>query len=335
MTYAGARGNTEVQMAQAIHFLLHQEQLHPAIALLQEKLSDIEKKGHVQLKVANSIWPHVEYPLLKDYLALVKQYYDVEIFTVSYEDSETARHTINAWVEKKTEYKIRELVASGILNSLTRLILVNAIYLKGNWVSQFDKRLTRNAPFWVTPAEQVQTPMMKKVDEFSYGESDDLQILELPYAGYELSMIVLLPRNVDGLRELEERLTAENLPKWTNILEPMDVEVLLPRFKITFPFRLDEMLKSMGMEDAFDSDGADFSGMDGTKFLYIGAVLHKAYVSVNEKGTEAAAATAVEMSFGGFSPSPPSFRADHPFIFLIRENSTGSILFLGRVVNPV
>jgi len=332
MTYAGARGNTEAQMAQALHFLLDQEQLHPAFALLEAKLSDIGRKGHVQLRVANALWPQKGYALLEEFLALTKQYYGVLITTVDYGDEETTRRTINAWVEEKTENKIQNLIPPGMLDISTFLVLVNAIYFKGNWASQFDQRLTHDAPFRVTPDEQVQVPMMTQKHEFRYGEDDGLQILELPYAGDDLSMVVLLPREIDGLTELEERLTVENLGRWTKNLRQREVQVLLPRFEITFPFRLDDTLKSMGMVDAFGN--ADFSGMDGTKSLFIGAVLHKAFVVVNEEGTEAAAATAVIMAMG-LSSLPPVFRADHPFVFLIRENSTGSILFLGRVVRPV
>jgi len=334
MTYAGARGNTAVQMAQALHFLLDQEQLHSAFAWLEAKLSDVGRKGQVQLKVANALWPQEEYDLLEEFLALTKQYYGVLITAVDYGDPETARGTINAWVEEKTENKIQELIPPGILDALTSLVLVNAIYFKGNWASQFDQSRTRDAPFWVTPDEPVQVPMMDQEHEFRYGESDGLQILELPYAGDDLSMVVLLPRKIDGLPELEERLTVENLTRWTKNLRPRGVQVFLPRFEITFPFRLDDTLKLMGMVDAFGGD-SDFSGMDGTKLLYIGAVLHKAFVAVNEEGTEAAAATAVIMIAKCLPPPPPVFRADHPFIFLIRENSTGSILFIGRVVNPL
>ncbi|CAG0935488.1 antithrombin III [Thermoflexales bacterium] len=332
MTYAGARGNTAVQMAQALHCLLEQEQIHPAFASLEAQLSDIGRKGHIQLKVANALWPQVGYPFLEAFLALTKQYYGVRITAVDYGDAETARGIINIWVEEKTENKIQELIPPGLLDALTTLVLVNATYFKGNWASQFDQGRTSNAPFWVTSDKPVQVPMMTQEHEFRYGESDGLQILELPYAGDDLSMVVLLPQEIDGLTQLEDSLAVENLGLWTRNLWETEVLVSLPRFEIAFPFRLDDTLKSIGMVDAFGGS-ADFSGMDGTKSLFIGAALHKAFVAVNEEGTEAAAATAVTMARGLPTP-PPSFRANHPFIFLIRENHTGSILFLGRVVNP-
>jgi len=328
MTYAGARGNTADQIAQALHFPLEQEALHQAFASLEAKLNDTERKGHVQLKAANALWPQEGYPFLAEFLTLTKQYYGALITAVDYSDTETARRTINTWVEQKTENKIKELIPPDILDPLTCLVLVNAIYFKGNWANRFDPNLTRDAPFWITPDVEVQVPMMTQEREFRYGESDGLHVLELPYAGDALSMNILLPKEINGLARLEERLTIQNLARWTQKLWSTKVHVFLPKFKITFPFRLDDTLKSMGMVDAFGN--ADFSGMDGTRSLLIGAVLHKAFVDINEEGTEAAAATAVIMSRG------PAlvFRADHPFVFLIRENCTGSILFLGRMVNP-
>jgi len=333
MTYAGARGKTETQMAQALHFSLEQEQLHPAFALLEARFSDIGRKGHIQLRVANALWPQKGYAFLKEFLALTKRYYGVLVTAVDYGAAETARRTINTWIEEKTENKIREMIPSSALDASTLLVLVNAIYFKGDWASQFEQSLTRDAPFWVAPGEQVEVPMMSKTCEYGYGEGDGLQVLELPYAGNDLSMVVLLPREIDGLAELEGRLTVENLGRWTKHLWQSEVQVSLPRFEITFPFSLNNALISMGMVDAFGD--ADFSGMDGSQVLYISAVLHKAFIAVNEKGTEAAAATAVMMRVLGVPSPPPVFRADHPFVFLIREKSTGSILFLGRVVNPL
>jgi serine protease inhibitor len=333
MTYAGARRDTEVQIAQALHFLLGQGQLHPSFASLEAKLGDIGSKGHIKLRVANTLWPQKGYALLEEFLALTKQHYGVLITPVDYGNAEAARHIINSWAEGKTEGKIKDLIPPGMLNVLTRLVLVNAIYFKGNWASQFDRNLTRDAPFWVTPDEQVQVPMMTQKYEFRYGECDGLQVLELPYSGDDLSMIVFLPTERDGMAKLEESMTEENLRRWIRNLWKTEVMVFLPSFEMTFPFRLDDTLISMGMVDAF-SKKADFSGMDGSKELYIGAVLHKAFVAVNEEGTEAAAATAIIPCKEPLS-SPPVFRADHPFVFLIRENSTGSILFLGRVLNPI
>jgi serpin B len=333
MTLAGARGDTETQMTQTLHLDLDRNRLHPAFAALESRLGTVKERGHVELRVANALWPHRGYPFLEEFLALVKQYYGVLITPLDYSKEKSAREAINAWVEDKTEGKIRDLLAPGVLNAMTRLVLTNAIYFKGDWAKQFDEGRTQDATFWVTAAEHVKVPMMSQVDTFGYSAREPgLQILELPYAGDDLSMIVLLPEKLDGIGELENALTVANLTRWTCDLRRMEVEVHLPRFKMSCQFELADTLKSLGIRDAFD--GADFSGMDGTKMLYIWAVIHKAYVDVTEQGTEAAAATAVVMAMRSLPLPPPVFRADHPFVFLIRENSTGSVLFLGRVMNP-
>jgi len=336
MTYAGARGETEARMARVLHITLDQEQLHPAVAALDSMIADVEKWGGVQLKVANALWPQQGYAFLEDYLTLLKTHYGVNVTPLDYRDEETARQTINAWVEEKTAEKIRDLIQPGVLDALTRLVLTNAIHFKGTWAHQFDKALTKDAPFWVTPTETVEAPMMAQKREFRYAERGQLQILELPYLGDDLSLIVLLPRAVDGLTELEERLTVDRLWDWTVLLRMQEVDVLLPKYRLEYRIELADMLRSMGMTDAFDANEADFSGMDGRMhWMSISAVIHQAFVDVNEEGTEAAAATAVAMQFIGVPSPPPTFRADHPFLFLILENFTRSILFLGRVTNPV
>jgi serpin B len=337
MTYAGARGKTERQMAHALHLPLGQKPLHPAFATLQARLQAVQDRGDVRLSVANALWPQEGYPFLEEYLALAEQHYGVRINAVDFAgDAEAARSRINAWVEEKTDNKICDMISPGVLSALTRLVLVNAIYFKGNWASQFDPALTGEAPFRITPDRQVPVPLMTQEGPFSYAEGDRLQILEMPYIGDALSMIILLPRQVDDLAELEDALSPETLDQWTTNLREREVQVFVPRFKITAQFRLDRALINLGMVDAFDMGKADFSGMDGLKaWLYIAAVLHKAFVEVNEEGTEAAAATAVVMKMRSLPLPPPIFRADRPFLFLIRENRTGSILFLGRVVNPM
>lgn len=336
MTYAGARGNTENQMAQTLHFTLHQKQLHPAFASLEAGLNAVQERGNIQLNVANALWPQKGYVFLEEFLALTKEFYGVLITPVDYNgDREAARAKINAWVEGKTANKIKDLIGPGILDVLTRLVLVNAIYFKGNWASQFNEKQTTDAPFWLASGESIETPLMAQQRSFRYAGYEGLQVLELPYIGDTLSMIVLLPNKIDGLVELESSLTVENLEKWIGHLWMTEVQVFLPKFKLSSQFRLDGTLKSMGMRDAFDMNKADFSGMDGKEnWLYIGAAIHKAFVEVNEEGTEAAAATAVLVLGKSISMPPPIFRTDHPFVFLIRDNPSGSILFFGRVVNP-
>jgi serine protease inhibitor len=335
VAYAGARGETERQMAQALHFTLDQERLHPAWAALQEELNAVAAGQDILLNVANALWPQAGCPLLEEYVALTQAHYGVPVTSLDYRDPQAACHAINGWVDEKTGHKIRELMQADDVNELTRLVLANAIYFKGNWASQFDRALTRDAPFWVTPADQLGVPTMFQKRPFRYAENEHAQILELPYAGEDLSMIVLLPRQRDGLAGLEDALDVETLETWTGHLRPQEVVVILPRFKLESQFRLDAALMSMGVVDAFDIDKANLAGIDGRDdWLYISAVIHKAFIDVNEEGSEAAAATAGVMSLLSVGPPLPAFRADHPFVFLMRDKRTGSILFLGRMVNP-
>lgn len=335
MTYAGARGETETQMARALHFDLGQEALHPAFAALQALLDAIQAGGDVQLSVANALWPHIDYAFLDSFLDLCKVHYGVSLTALDYRsDPEAARQHINAWAEEQTRGKIKDLIPPLIIDTLTRLVLTNAIYFKGNWAGQFDKARTKDAPFTVRPGQQVVVPMMAQKLECGYGEAEGVQVLELPYVGHALSMVVLLPTEVDGLAGLEAQLTPQALAQWTAQMRPTEVLVFLPRFKVEAVFQLDDALKALGIVDAFSDLRANFAGMDGAAWLVISAVLHKAFVEVNEEGTEAAAATAVVMALRAAARPQPIFRADHPFLFLIRENSTGSILFLGRVVDP-
>jgi len=335
MTYAGARGGTESQMARVMHFDIQQNDLHSAFASLQKVIADAETKGDIQLKIANSLWPQTDYPFLETYLKLVKEYYGVSITPLDYEnDAEAARQVINAWVEEKTEKKIRELIREGILNALTRLVLTNAIYFKGDWATQFDAEMTKKEDFW-SPQGQVKVPMMTRKDEYRYTATNELKILELPYKGNTLSMLVFLPRDKDGLPHLESQLTPAFLSKATTRMFERDVIVHLPKFKVEAAFTLKDALIALGMSDAFNDAKANFAGMDGNEnWLFIDCVLHKAFIDVNEEGTEAAAATAVVLGSRSLPPEPLIFRADHPFLFLIRENQTGSILFIGRVLKP-
>jgi serine protease inhibitor len=331
MTYAGARGNTGAQMARVLHFALDQDRLHPAFASVEARLGAVQDRGDVRLRVANSLWPQEGYPLLDEFLALTERFYGVVITPLDYNEPEVARRTINAWVEERTEGRIEGLIPPGTLLAL--LVLVNAVAFKGNWARQFDEGLTRDAPFWLTAKDQVRVPLMQQLGTFGYAQVDGLHILELPYAGDDVSMVVFLPSEIDGLAALEDSLNVESLNRWMGRLRASEVQVYLPRFEMRCGFRLGARLKAVGMTDAFD-DSADFSGIDGTLSLYISAVLHQAYVDVNEEGTEAAAATAVVMAPKGIPLPSPTFRADHPYLFLIRERTTGSILFLGRVVIP-
>jgi serine protease inhibitor len=339
MTYSGARNETARQMAQTLHFNLSPDKLPPAFAALIQNLDAIQQKGDVQLAVANSLWPQKGYPFLPDYLNLCRENYDTTIQPVDYrEHTEAARKIINDWVADKTNQKIVDLLARGTIGRSTRLILVNAIYFKGNWANPFETRLTKDEPFHLSAEKTRTAPLMQQTHNFGYAEFPGLQVLELPYAGNDLSMLVLLPREVNGLGDLEAKLTVKNLAAWTANLPRQKVKVFLPKFKLTSKFSLSGTLAAMGMPAAFNPRKADFSGMDGRTNLFISAVIHQAFVKVNEQGTEAAAATAVAIFGNAITENPPPipvFRADHPFLFLIRDNRNGAILFLGRVTNPV
>jgi serpin B len=337
MTLGGARGETEAQIVRALRFSAAPQKLHKAFAALQALVNGVQERGDVRLLVANALWPQERYALLEEYLSLVEQCYGAAVTPLDYQGAaEAARHTINSWVESKTEDKIKELIAPDVLGELTRLVLVGAIYFKGDWAYQFDPGLTRDLPFWLSPEEKVEVPMMSQTEELLYAEPRGLQVLALPYVGGELSMVVLLPSSKRGIELLEKSMTATKLLKWMDDLESREVNVLFPRFLLRFGCELSAALKALGMTDAFDGDLADFSGIDGREhWLSLSAAIHQAFIDVKEEGTEAAAATGMAFLAAGMPDEQPAmFRADHPFIFIIRENSTGSILFLGRVVNP-
>jgi len=338
MTYAGAGGNTKAEMKEVLHFPLDNEPLHACFYELTAQLQrDASSRAGYRLSIANRLWGQKGYPFNRTFLRLTKAHYDAELAQVDFEaDTEAVRQLINSWVEKKTERKIKDLLAPGVLDPLTRLVLTNAIYFKGDWAEKFDEEATENQPFYVTPDKTVDVPMMHQVTKCRYMENDDLQALDMNYKGDAVSMMVLLPKERDGLARLERSLSASQLKQWSESMQTRKVGVYLPKFKLESKFSLKKTLQAMGMIDAFDDMKANFSGMMDASAggLYISAVIHKAYVDVNEEGTEAAAATAVVMRLAAAPAEPPVFRADHPFIFLIRDNRSGSILFIGRMLNP-
>jgi len=292
LTYAGARAETAKQMAVVLHLSLEDEELHSAFAEIQTRLNAIQQGEKIELHIANSLWPHKKHPFLREYVKLARTFYQAEIIPVDYErNPESAIQRINSWVERKTNNKIKDIIA-GPLHPLTRLILANAIYFKGEWVSRFEKSATVEMPFYPRKNETVQVSMMQQTSDLNYGEDEILQVLEMPYTGSELSMVILLPRDIDGLHNVEEILTVDSLEKWSKNTSERPVEVYLPRFNMTFQFDLKNVLVALGMTDAFDKNKANFSGMDGyPNWSYIDFAVHKAFVDVNEEGTEAAAAT--------------------------------------------
>ena len=338
MTYAGARGNTETQMAQVLHFGKNQPRLHSAFGALQRQFDQANQQKGIELSLANALWAQQGHPFLPAFLNIGQGEYQASLKLVDFKTgAEAARGEINGWVAQKTKDKIRDILPLGSLDSSTRLVLANAIYFKGAWAEPFPKAETSPQPFHLTADRQADVPLMHHFDTVNYMENDLFQAVELPYAGHELSLVALLPRKVDGCGALESQLNAAFLSQCLVRMKSQKVELFLPRFKMESDFELGDTLGKMGMSDAFGPK-ANFSGMDGTQNLYISKVFHKAWVDVNEEGTEAAAATVVTMDFKGAPrkppPPPPVFRADHPFIFCIRDTRSGSLLFLGRLADP-
>lgn len=335
MTWAGARGETAEQMARVLHFERPPAEIHADFKRLIETQNEAGQKADYELSVANALWGQKGYGFLQEYLDLVENNYHAALREVDFDRAtEEARKTINQWVEDQTREKIKDLLKPGAIERGTTLILTNAIYFKGQWLLQFKEERTKDEPFTLLDGKEIDVPMMYQTDRFGYAEDDDVQVLELPYTGDDLSMVILLPKEKGGIGEIEKMLTVEKLDGWLADLRKRNVVVAVPRFKMTREFSLGNVLKSMGMPLAF-SGQADFSGMTGSRDLFISAVIHKAFVEVNEEGTEAAAATAVTMMRTAIPARPdPVFRADHPFIFMIRDVNSGAILFLGRVMNP-
>jgi serpin B len=337
MTYAGARGDTEKQMGRVLHLDQDQQKVHAAFGELQRQLAEASNQNGIELSVANSVWAQKGHPFLPAFLAVAKDNYLANVNQADFViEAEAARREINQWVARRTKEKIQNILPAGSLNGLTRLVLANAIYFKGIWAKPYNIAETSTQRFHVTTDRQASVPLMHHFDEIRYTENGDFQAVELPYKAGELSMVVLLPRQVDGCRDLENRLAPSFLARSLKEMRQQRVEIFLPKFKLESSFGLNDALARMGMPDAFGAN-SDFSGMDGTKFLYISGIFHKAWGEVNEEGTEAAAATVVVVAANAISkppPPPPVFRADHPFVFLIRDTRSGSILFLGRLSEP-
>lgn len=372
MTAEGARGQTAAEMGKVLHFpdiarrvgddaqLIPWQTalIHSGFAQLSRNLAGTPKKDtdRHELRIANALWGDQRYPFRQQFVESLKGAYDVGAVQPCdfIGNSEKERQRINGWVADQTNKRIENLLPPGSVNELTRLVLTNAIYFKADWLQKFDKRSTKPADFFTLAGGRVKTPMMSGTFEkarFAFigtgdarkslvtGTADNLRLVELPYKG-GLSMVLIAPDSVGGLPKLEAKLTTDNLAKWLGRLRAEDkVEVALPRFKFLTEYRLVDALKQLGMVRAFlppGPDGADFSGMSqsGNRELYIGGVYHKAFVAVNEEGTEAAAATGVTGLLGAPPKPPPQFIGNRPFLFLIRDPASGTILFMGRITDP-
>lgn len=335
MAYAGASDTTAAQIARALHLPADKPHLNEAFRDLTAQLNNPSKMDGLptyQLFVSNALWGQKDFAFKSSLLTLVENYYKAGFHQVDFGRPEAAREQINKWVSRRTKGKIENSIPSGVLNSTTRFMLTNSVYFKAEWFLQFDPAATKEGDFTLNQGAKVKVPLMKRREEYGYMENNVVQCLELPYWG-GLSMFVLLPRDTVGLGDLEKSLTSDRIAEWIRELRPAEVDITFPRFKCDASFDLVKTLQSMGVTDAFDAYEAVFSNITDERPLYISDVLHQAMVSVDEQGTEAAAASCIGGS-GGIVTSIKVFRADHPFVFFIRHNGTGEILFFGRVVDP-
>jgi serpin B len=339
MTYAGARNETAQQMTDTLQFMLEQERLHPAFNWLDAELAERgegaqgkDEEGF-RLNIVNAIWGQKDYTFLSDFLDVLAQNYGAGLRILDFiNETEKSRLTINDWVSDQTEGRIEDLIPQGTIDALTRLVLTNAIYFNAAWEYPFDDDMTADGPFYLLDGGQVIASMMKQTESFGYTDGEGYQAVELLYDGDELSMVILLPTS-GNFEAFEEGLQAQKVSDIIGGLQLAEVALTMPQFEFESEFSLKDTLAGMGMPVAF-SGAADFSGMTGTPDLCISEVLHKAFVSVDEAGTEAAAATAVIVGETAMPGQPVEVTVDRPFIFLIRDIETGAVLFVGRVLNP-
>jgi len=343
MTYAGARGVTAEEMAEVLHFALPSDRLHATFNALDQTIAarsrdfparnEDEEDSRVELNVVNQLWAQQGYGFLPEFLDLLAADYGAGLRLVDFtKDYEVARLAINDWVAEATKDRIKDLLPAGSLNELTRLVLTNAVYLKAPWDIPFEESLTTDDAFRLPDGSTITVPFMRQSETLGYAEAEAWQAVELPYKGNELSMVIMLPEDLD-LGVLIGRLDATSLEQMLATLAPETVNMSLPKFEARSELSLGDALRALGMQIPF-TDDADFSGMTGDRDLAVDSVIHNGFVSVDEEGTEAAAATAVVMRATSAPTDVKEFRADRPFIWMIRDVETGTVLFLGQVVDP-
>ncbi len=341
MLYAGSAGTTEQQIGDTFHFTLDQDTLHPAFNALDLALESRGEGAEGQdgegfrLNIANALWGEQEYTFLDTFLDVLAENYGAGMRLLDFKNKpEASRLTINDWVSHMTEGRIQDLIPQGLITTLTRLVLTNAIYFNAAWKAPFPEETTRDAPFYLLDGSEIQVETMSQQASFPVAERPDCLAVELPYDGGELSMVIMVPPE-GTFEKFEASLDSGKVQEIVDSLSLEHVQLQMPKFTFRSDFKIAQTLADMGMPIAFDPPPvpcADLSGIDGTRELYVTDVLHKAYVSVNEAGTEAAAATAVVV---GVTSIPPLCAVNRPFIFFIRDIETGAVLFVGRVVQPV
>lgn len=335
MVREGAKGKTAQEMQQVMHFPENDSLRKNSFAKGYNEFN--AREAGYTLATANALWADKNFPLLGNFTSDIEKYYSGTAKGVDFEgDTEDARKTINSWVEERTDSKIKDLISPGSINPQTRLVITNAVYFNGSWVRSFDRNATRKSSFKTGDGRTVETPMMESIgreSRFNYTETGGLQVLELPYQGNKISMIILLPVDHDT-SSLKRALSLDKLNEWKSALEENEVDVYIPKFTFTAKYHMSNYLESMGMALAFTPE-ADFLGIDGKNDLFISDIIHQAFVDVNEKGTEAAGSTGIAMPMSAINaPKIPVFDADHPFLFLIQDTKTGTILFIGSVGDP-
>jgi len=330
MAYEGAKENTSIEMQNVLNVLQNDSVTLGTFGKVYNLLNQ-NQRGYT-ISTANAFWAHEDYEFLQDYLYLLKNYYIAEANELDFAKNVEAAETINNWIEEKTHDKIKDMIDASMLSEMTKLVLTNAIYFKGLWANPFDPDNTFVNDFELLNKNKIKVDMMSQESDFNYTETDDLQILELDYSGNDLSMIIVLPKEND-ISIAESAINIQNLSNWKNGFYELEINVQIPKFKFEKKYILNDLLRDMGIIDAFLPGTADFSGMDGTRNLFIGTALHQSFVEVNEEGTEAAAATAIIMEATAI-PEFKEFIANHPFMFLIQHKETGAILFMGKVINP-
>ena len=331
LAYEGAEGETAMQLQQAFDFEKDDKKRGEMVAELLEKL---DGKDLYKLQVANALWVKDGYKINQSYLDTATTYYNSTVDNVDFVTDDGV-NKINSWVKQKTEDRIQDILPSGSTDDLTRMVITNAVYFKGKWALQFNPQKTSEDLFWIDKDKSVEVMMMKQpADVFHYAETNDLQALEMYYVGGDISMLVLLPKDRDGIDSLEESLDMQKLDSITNMMERQPMTVHIPKFEFETEYGLVGLMKNLGVHDAFDQNNANFEGITDEQ-VYLEQAKHKAFVSVDEEGTEAAAVTALVMRATSGPPTPEhEFIADHPFVFVIQEKNTGEILFIGRFSNP-
>ncbi len=335
MCYAGARGVTEAQMAKVL-FLV--PDIHKNMGALINELNTVPQDT-AQLRAANSIWPAKGTKILPEFSQTVKHWYNAQMTPLNYKASpEAARKTINSWVSKQTNKKIENIIQPGILTKNTLMVLANAVYFKSSWLEEFEPEKSQPRAFWPTPAKSVNVVTMSRTgDKVNYAKLSDAEMVELPYKDNRFSMIVLLPDKSSNIQTLEKAMNANQFDEWLAAMSPRRVKIFLPKFKQENDYELAPVLAALGMPSAFKAGEANFSGITGENNIYISNILHKTFIEVGEEGTEAAAATAVIMMKMSLPPQDNDavvFRAERPFIYLIKDNRSGAIIFIGKYTKP-